>query len=92
MIVWRDLARRSARALIALEEKNLATRDIVTDEARRDYLEVIDKLVAQGAQAVLLACTEQSLLRLDDEATVPLIDTTIVHCNALTDFILEGPR
>ena len=68
------------------------TRDIVTDEARRDYLEVIDKLVAQGAQAVLLACTEQSLLRLDDDATVPLIDTTIVHCNALTDFILEGAR
>lgn len=31
--IWRDLARRSARALIALEEKNLATRDIVTDDA-----------------------------------------------------------
>jgi aspartate racemase len=68
------------------------TRDIVTDEARRDYLEIIDKLVAQGAQAVLLACTEQSLLLRDGDAAVPLVDTTIVHCNALVDFILEGTK
>ena len=31
--IWRDLARRSARALLTLEEKNLTTRDIVTDDA-----------------------------------------------------------
>jgi putative YjhG/YagF family dehydratase len=31
--IWRDLARRSARALMALEEKKITTRDIVTDDA-----------------------------------------------------------
>jgi putative YjhG/YagF family dehydratase len=31
--IWRDLARRSARALLGLEEKNLTTRDIVTDDS-----------------------------------------------------------
>ncbi|WP_414664260.1 YjhG/YagF family D-xylonate dehydratase [Horticoccus sp. 23ND18S-11] len=31
--IWRDLARRSARALLALEEKGIATRDILTDDA-----------------------------------------------------------
>ena len=31
--IWRDLARRSAHALLALDEKNLTTRDIVTDDA-----------------------------------------------------------
>jgi putative YjhG/YagF family dehydratase len=31
--IWRDLARRSARALLALEENNITTRDIVTDDA-----------------------------------------------------------
>lgn len=31
--IWRDLARRSASALLALEEKNLSTRHIVTDDA-----------------------------------------------------------
>ena len=68
------------------------TRDIVTDEARRDYLEIIDKLVAHGAEAVLLACTEQGLLLKDGDASVPLIDTTEVHCRALLDFMLEGTR
>jgi aspartate racemase len=68
------------------------TRNIVSAEARRDYLDVIDNLAAQGAQAVLLACTEQGLLLKDGDANVPLIDTTEVHCKALLEFILEGPR
>jgi aspartate racemase len=66
------------------------TRDIISPEARRDYLDVIDKLAAEGAEAVLLACTEQGLLLHDGDARVPLIDTTEVHCKALLEFILEG--
>ncbi len=31
--IWRDLARRSASALLALEEKTLTTRDVLTDDA-----------------------------------------------------------
>ena len=31
--IWRDLARRSARALLGLEEQGVNTRDIVTDDA-----------------------------------------------------------
>lgn len=63
-------------------------RGLVTDTARRDYLDVIDKLAAEGAEAVVLACTEQGLLVRDGDASVPLIDTTSVHCAALIDFIL----
>lgn len=66
------------------------TRGVVTAEARRDYLDIIDKLAADGAEAVLLACTEQGLLLHDGDAAVPLIDTTEVHCKALVEFILEG--
>src|SRR5687768_2524480 len=31
--IWRDLARRSASALLALDDKSLTTRDILTDDA-----------------------------------------------------------
>jgi putative YjhG/YagF family dehydratase len=31
--IWRDLARRSARALLALEERGVATRDILSDDS-----------------------------------------------------------
>lgn len=63
------------------------TRGIVSDQARSDYLDVIGKLVADGAEAVVLACTEQGLLLQDGDASVPLVDTTEVHCRALIDFI-----
>lgn len=66
------------------------TRGIISETARRDYLDVIDKLVADGAEAVVLACTEQGLLLKNGDARVPLLDTTEIHCAALLDFILEG--
>jgi aspartate racemase len=61
---------------------------IVSDAARADYLTIIEKLVAEGAEAVVLACTEQGMLLRDGDAAVPLIDTTDVHCNALIKFVL----
>ena len=68
------------------------TRGLVTDAARADYLAVIDKLVAEGAEAVVLACTEQGLLLADGDASVPLLDTTRIHCDALIDFMLGAAR
>jgi putative YjhG/YagF family dehydratase len=38
--IWKDLARRSARALVALAEAGLATRDILTDAAVRNAMAV----------------------------------------------------
>ena len=67
------------------------TRGIVSDSARTDYLTVIDKLTTDGAEAVVLACTEQALLLHDGDAAVPLIDTTDVHCEALIEFVLGDP-
>ena len=64
------------------------TRGMVTEAARADYLEIIDKLVADGAETVLLACTEQDQLLSDGDAAVPLVSTTEVHCRALIDFML----
>ena len=64
------------------------TRGVVSEQARANYLAVIEKLVADGAEAVLLACTEQGLLLKDGDARVPLVDTTEVHCAALIDFML----
>ena len=65
---------------------------IVSDTARDDYRAIVEKLAADGAEAVVLACTEQGLLLRDGDATVPLIDTTDVHCNALIDFVLGDQR
>ncbi len=60
----------------------------VREASRRAYLEIIDRLVDAGAQAVVLGCTELSLL-LDAQdravAPVPLLDSTSLHATALLD-------
>ena len=47
--------------------------------SRELYRAVMADLVAQGAQAIVLGCTEISLLVGADDAAVPLFDTTAIH-------------
>ena len=47
--------------------------------SRKLYRAVMADLVAQGAQAIILGCTEISLLINADDAAVPLFDTTSIH-------------
>jgi aspartate racemase len=51
----------------------------IRDESREEYRRIIAALVAQGAEAVILGCTEISLLVGPADATVPLFDTTALH-------------
>ncbi|UQX89944.1 aspartate/glutamate racemase family protein [Jatrophihabitans telluris] len=63
---------------------------IVDPGSKADYLAVVSRLADSGAQAVVLGCTEIALLISDGDATVPLIDTTRLHCQALSDIIING--
>lgn len=57
-------------------------------ESRLAYQQVIADLVAQGAQGVILGCTEIGLLVQPDDAAVPLFDTTAIHARAAADWML----
>ncbi|MEO9078721.1 MAG: aspartate/glutamate racemase family protein, partial [Rhodanobacter sp.] len=50
--------------------------------SRADYRRVMAALVAQGAEGIILGCTEIALLVDDSDATVPLFDTTELHAQA----------
>ena len=54
----------------------------VTDASRQAYREIIARLVAQGAQGVVLGCTEIMLLIGAADSPVPLFDTTSLHAAA----------
>jgi aspartate racemase len=60
----------------------------VVDASRRDYAKVIERLVAQGAEAVILGCTEISLLIGRQECAVPLFDTTSLHARRAAEWAL----
>lgn len=52
-----------------------------TTAARENYRRIIAELVAQGAQAIILGCTEISLLVSQQDSAVPLFDTTSIHAS-----------
>jgi len=52
---------------------------IISDQSRRQYLGIIDALHRQGAQAIILGCTEIALLLQQCHSQVPLYDTTEIH-------------
>ena len=87
VLVPGDADRRALHELIYAE----LTRGIVDPHSARLVLEVIGRLAANGAQAVILGCTEFGLLVHDGDASVPLLDTTELHAFALADFVLDGP-
>jgi aspartate racemase len=62
---------------------------VVRAESRDAYRRVIDRLVAQGATAVILGCTEIELLIGPDDAAVPVFPTTAIHVAAAVDFALQ---
>jgi aspartate racemase len=63
---------------------------IVTEPSRQRYREVIDALVARGAQGVILGCTEIELLVGPADSPVPVFPTTRLHAVAAVDHALSG--
>lgn len=62
----------------------------INDASRDAYRAVMARLVAQGAQAVILGCTEISLLVGANDAAVPLFDTTALHAQSAAEHALES--
>ena len=58
-------------------------KGVVEDASRAQCREVIARLIERGAQAVILGCTELSLLIGDSDSAVPLFDTTALHAEAV---------
>lgn len=63
---------------------------LIADASRMRYRDVIERLVARGAEAVILGCTEISLLVGPEDSRVPLFDTTALHARAAADHALDG--
>src|SRR5467141_2092541 len=57
----------------------------VRPESRMAYREIMARLVARGAQAIILGCTEIMLLVSEADSTVPLFDTTTLRAFAAVD-------
>ncbi|MCU1752228.1 aspartate/glutamate racemase family protein [Pseudomonas sp. 6D_7.1_Bac1] len=61
---------------------------VISDASRKIYQQVIQALAARGAQAIILGCTEITLLIKPEHSELPLFDTTELHARAAVAFAL----
>ena len=61
----------------------------VDDGSRAEFRSVMAELVSDGAEAIILGCTEITLLVGQEDAAVPLFDTTRIHARRAAEWALE---
>ncbi|WP_322907109.1 aspartate/glutamate racemase family protein [Paenibacillus campi] len=62
---------------------------IINESSKQKYIDIIDRLVDRGAEAVILGCTEITMLIGQTDCRIPVYDTTRLHAEAAVAFALE---
>jgi len=63
---------------------------IIRQESREQYIRVIEQMAAQGAEGVILGCTEIGLLVHQEDSPIPVFDTTRIHAEVAFDYAIAG--
>lgn len=63
---------------------------IINPDFKKIYLDIIQDLFQQGAEGIVLGCTEIPLLIQQKDTYVPLYDTTCLHAEYVADFSLQN--
>jgi aspartate racemase len=86
------------KVLVPESEDRQTVHDVIFQElclgkiearSKTEYLRIIDSLAKQGAEAVILGCTEIGLLVNQDDTKVKLLDTTAVHAAKAVTYALS---
>jgi aspartate racemase len=63
---------------------------IIKSNSKQRYRDIIRRLVQEGAEGIILGCTEIGLLVKQEDSPVPLFDTTEIHAKAAVKYALEN--
>jgi aspartate racemase len=80
---------QSTREFIQRTLRDELGRGVVRLETRAAYLEIIRQLIDDGAEGIILGCTEIPLLVSQEDVAVPVFDTTRIHADAAVRFALS---
>ena len=62
----------------------------ILSASRESYRRIMNELARRGAQAIILGCTEISLLVGKEDSPVPLLDTTAIHAQSAVEAALAS--
>lgn len=61
----------------------------IREASRRKFQDVVKRLAEQGAEGVILGCTEIGLLLRQSDVSIPVFDTTVIHAKRAVEIALE---
>lgn len=61
----------------------------INPETKTNYISIVEDLIGCGAECIILGCTEIPLLIGQDDFTIPVFDTTKIHCEAIVEYIVS---
>ncbi len=61
----------------------------IVDSSREEYKRIMKSLIAQGAEGIILGCTEIELLVSQKDSSVPLFPTTSIHAISAVEYALK---
>ncbi len=64
-------------------------KGIINPETKKKYLRIIEDLIQEGAEGVILGCSEIPLLIKNTDVDIPVFDTTIIHSQAAIEFAIS---
>jgi len=62
---------------------------ILKEESRHKFQKIMKNLIRDGAEGIILGCTEIPLLIKEKDINIPIFDTTTLHARKAVEFILE---
>ena len=65
-------------------------KGIFSNETKSRYLEIMEDLRKQGAEGIILGCTEIPMLIKREDSEMQLFDTTMIHATAAVNFALQN--
>lgn len=63
----------------------------ITESSKKEYLRIIKSLSGQGAEAIILGCTEIGMLVTPHDTHVTLCDTAEVHAAKAVEYAIQQP-
>lgn len=96
---YRDgLKQRGIEMLVPDEQRQAEIHRIIFEElclgkilpaSRNLYLDTVQHLAEQGAEGIILGCTEIGLIIQNSDHQLPFFDTAALHAQAAANFVLE---
>jgi aspartate racemase len=68
---------------------NELCKGILNEDSKNQFLRIIEKLAAKGAEGVILGCTEIPLLIKQEDVKIPVFDTTAIHAVSAFEFAIK---